>query len=208
MYDWIQIISNQWYRTLSTHEITWVCCELNGSSREYITRSHIKLNKFGLRGKMSPMQQKCHWGYYVNLLISEYLSYSQQVKLATDGKKCHRGVLLIFLNQFISNISNLYNLEENLRLSYQTKRDIIFSDPESDYIFPFFFFQFRTWFIYFFFLYARMIHLLRRGECVGIYCKLITNWIESTQARIFFLAQYKAGIQNQNSNNNWRSVSI
>ena len=28
MDDWIQIISNQWNRMISNHNITWVCCEL------------------------------------------------------------------------------------------------------------------------------------------------------------------------------------
>ena len=34
MNDWIQIISNQWYITLLTHDITWFCCKLNRLSRE------------------------------------------------------------------------------------------------------------------------------------------------------------------------------
>ena len=58
------------------------------------------------------------------------------------------------------------------------------SNPESNNIFLHFTFQLRTWFIFCFFLYVVIIHLIWRGECVGIYCKLIPDWIESTQAWI------------------------
>ena len=77
MNDLIEIRNDQCYITLSPDEIILVCCELNKLYREHITRSHSNLDNFGLHGKMSLMQQKFHQWYYVDLLISEYLSYSE-----------------------------------------------------------------------------------------------------------------------------------
>ena len=123
MDDWIQILPNQWYITISTHEITWVYYELKVLPREYIACSHINLNTVGSRDKVSSMQQKCHRWYYVNTLISEYLSCNRQGWLAIDGtwlrpmeRKCHRQVLSIFLNHDISNISNLCKSERKFEL--------------------------------------------------------------------------------------------
>ena len=111
-------------------------------------------------------------------------------------------------NKYISNISNLYNPNKNMSLAYQMKCDIIFSDPESDHIFSHSCFS-VTYLVYIYlFSYVVIIHLLRIGKCVAIYCRLIIDWIESTQARILFTAQCRAGIHNQIRNNTWRSISI
>ena len=64
------------------------------------------------------------------------------------------------------------------------------SDPESNHIFLYFTFKLRTWFIFCFLSYVVIIHLLWRGEGVGIYCKFIPDWIESTLAWISFPTQY------------------
>ena len=77
MDEWIHIIYKQQYRTLSNHEITWIYCELNELSREYGVRSHVILNNVRSCDKMSSMKHKCHQWHYVNLLISEYLSYNR-----------------------------------------------------------------------------------------------------------------------------------
>ena len=45
---------------------------------------------------------------------------------------CYSALFSILLNWYISNISNLYNLEKNLSLSFQTISDHMFSDPKSD----------------------------------------------------------------------------
>ena len=72
-----------------------------------------------------------------------------------------------------------------MSLASQVKCDNLFSDTGvGSYIFTFLFSQLRTWFIYFFFSYVVIIHLLRRGEGVGIYYKLISYWIKSTQAQL------------------------
>ena len=108
-------------------------------------------------------------------------------------------------NQYISNISNLYNPDVNMRLASQTKCDKMFSDPKSDNILSYF--QLSTWFIYIFFSYVIIIHLIWKGEGDVIYCKLIPYWIGFTQARILFPDQYITRIYNQIRNNPWKSIS-
>ena len=58
----------------------------------------------------------------------------------------------------------------------------------------------RTWFIYIFFSYVVIIHLLRRGVVVGIYCPLIPDWIKLTQAQILFSCQ----MQNKDTEPNYK----
>ena len=53
-----------------------------------------------------------------------------------------------------------------------------------DQTFSHFFSKLRTCFIFCFFLFVVIIHLLQKGEGVGIYCNLIPDWIKSTQARL------------------------
>ena len=121
-------------------------CELNGLPREYIVCSHVKLNKVGLRDKISLMEHKCHRWYNVNLLISEYLQYNRQGRLAIDvtgSRSMKRKIpLTVFINiqVIVSKISGIYaNKNVNLSLASQMKCDNIFLDPESDHIFSHFF---------------------------------------------------------------------
>ena len=70
-------------------------------------QSEVNLNKFNSRAlceislacvlKMSSMQQKCHWYlyYYVNLLISEYLSRELQSRLTHVDNK-----IVLFYKKF------------------------------------------------------------------------------------------------------------
>ena len=61
-----------------------------------------------------------------------------------------------------------------------------------------------TYLVYIFlFLYVVIIHLLWWQDGVGIYCKLIPNWIILTQERILFTTQYRTVIQNQIRNTTW-----
>ena len=63
-------------------------------------------------------------------------------------QKFHRRFFSI-LYQYISNIYNIYNTEVNMSLASQTKYDNILSDlGVRSYIFTFFYFQIRTWFIF------------------------------------------------------------
>ena len=112
------------------------------------------------------MQRKCHRRYYVNLLIYEYISYGKQGMLAINGTKISSTGFINILNQYISNISNLYNPEENLRLASQTKCDIMFSYLKSDYIFSHFCFS-VTHLVYIFFIIVCGNYPLtsKRGRC-------------------------------------------
>ena len=112
-----------------------------------------------------------------------------------------------FSNQCISNISNIYSQKKNLSLESQTNCDIMFPDPESNHIFSIFF-QLRTCFIFCFFSYVVIIHLLQIGEGVGIYCKLIHDWFKLPRVRLLFFAQCRAGIHNHIQNTTWRSILI
>ena len=121
MYDWVKILSKQWYRTLSTHEITWICCELNGLSRE--VKFHQCSNNF-TSGTTN---------------ISSYLNIYPLIdksRLAIDGTKMSlKNVLLNFFYQYISNI---YSVNKNLSLASRTEYDNMFSDPGvGSYIFIF-----------------------------------------------------------------------
>ena len=123
-------------------------------------RSHVNLNKVGSRDKISSTQKNIIDG---TTSISSNLNIYPIIKkttLAIDEKKFHRWVLSNFLNQYISNISNIYNTNKNMSLAYQTKRDNKFSDSESDHIFSHFVFQLRPWFNLFFFSYVVIIHLI------------------------------------------------
>ena len=126
---------------------------------------------------------------YLNI----YPAISSACSQSTE-RKFHRRFSRL-LNQYISNISNLYNLNVNLSLESQTKCDNMFSDPESYNLFSYF--QLRTWFIYFFLSYVVIIHLLKRREGVVIYCKVITNLIELTRAQILFTNKCRKVIQNK-----------
>ena len=144
---------------------------------------------------------KCYWcSKYVindtfeNLLISIYLSYSQQGTLMIHGMKMLSTVFIGYLNQCISNISNLYNTNVNMSLESQMKCDNILSDPKSDHISSHFS---VTYLVYiYFFSYMIITHLIWRGQGVGIYCKLIINVIELTRTQMLFPAQCRSETQN------------
>ena len=161
MYDWIHIISNQWYITLSIHYITWIYCGPNKLSRKHITRSHVNLNKVITRGKISWMKRKRHRQYYQNLLISEYLSYIRQGTLAIYGTK----ISLTGLSIFQINISQISTIRKNMSLASQTKCDIIFSDPKSDHIFPHFFSVTYMAYILFVLIFGNDPLDSKRGRC-------------------------------------------
>ena len=166
--------------------------------------SHVNLNKVGSCGQISFIQKKCHWLSNVNFLISTYLPCDLQKLLVIDAVKIPLTVLLL-LNQYISNISNIYNPDVNLSLAYLTICDHMFSYPKSYNIFSYFWLH--TWHIFCFFSYVVIVLLLQRRKGVRIYCKLISSWIESTWERILFPTQYKTVIQNNILYTNWRSIS-
>ena len=81
------------------------------------------------------MEQNCHRWYYVNLIISKYLSCNRKDSLAIDGTEILSTGFIAFSNNDTSNIPNMFNPDVNLRLVSQIKFYDMFSDPESDHIF-------------------------------------------------------------------------
>ena len=133
MDEWVHILSNQWYITLPTHGITWFVFELNKFCDMYkcimwssIISIAISISKFPwIRLSrvltMSSIRQKCHLRLYccVHLLIYKYIPYYRQSTLTHVNNKTvlfYTIVLYFALNPYISNISNLYNPDENMSL--------------------------------------------------------------------------------------------
>ena len=85
--------------------------------------------------------------------------------------------------------------ESELSISNKMWQNAFRSYPESNHIFLCCTFQLRTYFIFCFFSYVVIIHLLQRGGGVGIYCKLIPNWIKSTRTWMSFTAQYRTNFE-------------
>ena len=139
------------------------------------------------------MEQTCHWRYYINTLVSAYLSLNWQERLAIDKsgswsmeQKRYRRVLSIFKSLYLKYFKSIES-ERKFELSISNGMWQKISDPDSDHIFSHFL---GTQLVYIlFFSYVIIIHLLRRWGGVGIYCPLITDWIESTQAQILFSCQ-------------------
>ena len=77
----------------------------------------------------------------------------------------------LLLNQYISNISNLYNLDVDLSFASQMICDHMFSDPKLYYIYSYF--LLRTWFIYFS---PRMWQLSTYSED-GYVLEYIVSWL-------------------------------
>ena len=142
MDDWVQIISRQWYITLSTHDITWFCCELNELRKVYYViwpyRSHIKciyilLNKVVLCGQNFHQYDE----HFIKLvLLSSFLNISISTLWSTNNYHvCQQQDVFLFYvpvissllsNPYISNISNPDN-PKKLSLASQTICDHIFS---------------------------------------------------------------------------------
>ena len=140
------------------------------------------------------IQQNCHQrSYYcLHFLISEYLPRDWKITLACVNNNTILFCTTVFsllLTQSIWNISNLYNPDKNSIWTYQMICDQICSDPKSDNIFSYYWLL--NWLIYFFLSYVEIVHLSQIWEGVGIYGKLIPNWIKSTRARILFPAKFR-----------------
>ena len=87
---------------------------------------------------------------YIHFLISCYLPCYWQSKLAHVINKTvlfYTTVLFYLLsNPYISNISSIYNTDQNLSLASQTICDHMFSYPKLDHAFHIF--QLRSWIIF------------------------------------------------------------
>ena len=119
-------------------------------------------------------------------------------------RKCHRWFFYTFESIYIKYIKSLQSgCKFELSISKNMQPHGFRSGVRS-YIFIFL----AKYLDYiFFFSYVTIFHLLWRREGVGIYCKLIPDWIESTRAWILFTDKYITGIQNYIWNTTWRSIS-
>ena len=134
-----------------------------------LCNSHDDLNNISA----SSMEKKCHWRYYINIIVSGYLSFNWQERLAIDEsgsrsmeRKRYRRVYL-FLNNDTSNIKNPSNPNVNSSLAFQTKCDNMFSDIQSDHIFSHFS---GTYLVYVLFLLVCGNYPLtsKRGRCSNL----------------------------------------
>ena len=128
--------------------------------------SHVNLNKVGA----SSMERKCHRRYYINISISEYLSWNWQERLAINEarsrpmKKKVINRFYLFSNHNTSNIPNILNPTVNLSLASQTKCENIFSDLYLDHIFHIFL-GYLPGYILFLLVCGNYTLTLKRGRC-------------------------------------------
>ena len=162
--------------------------------------SHANLTKVD----SSWMELKYHQQYYINIHISAYLSCNWQEQLVIDEaclqsmkRKRYWRVWSIFKLGYLKYFKYL---ESNCKFELSISNEMwqhVFISVVGSYISHFS--RVFTWFIYIFFSYVVIINLLQRGVGVGIYCTLIPDWIESTQAQILFHLQMQNGDTEPNS---------
>ena len=131
------------------------------------------------------MQQKCHPRSYINFLIFKYLSFNWKIHARYQWEKnvIDESFYQILKPKYLKCLKYLKS-EKKSEPSISNKMGQNVSDSGvGSYIFNFFS-RLCTWLIYIFFLYVLIILLLRREEGVGIYCKLILDWTESTRAQL------------------------
>ena len=103
--------------------------------------SSVNLNKNGAPS----MKRKCHRRYYINIIVSIYLSFDWQERLAInksgsrfDETKTLSTSYVLFSKHNTSILSILSNPNVNSSLASQTKCDNVFSYPQLDHIFSHF----------------------------------------------------------------------
>ena len=96
--------------------------------------SHVNLNNIDLCGQMLLMQYNFNLRYYVNYLISEYISCDLKSMLVINGTKISSMVFLYFLIN-ISQAYQISTIQTEYELSIQKKCNNMF--------------QIRSWIIYF-----------------------------------------------------------
>ena len=127
------------------------------------------------------MKRKFYIRYYINILVSIYLSFNLQERLAID-KSGSRSIkqktlstsYILFSNHNTSNLSNLSNPNVNSSLASQTKCDNVFSYPELDHIFSHFL---GTYLVYILCLLVCGNYplILNRGRCRNLLS--IDSWL-------------------------------
>ena len=87
--------------------------------------------------------------------------------IVIDGTKMLSMVFLEFSNEYISNISNIYNPNVNLSLASQIKRDKIFPDTKLDNIFSHFSVMYLVY-ILFLLVCGNYPITLKSGRCINL----------------------------------------
>ena len=106
--------------------------------------SHVNLNNIDLCGQMLLMQYNFNLRYYVNYLISEYISCDLKSMLVINGTKISSMVFLYFLIN-ISQAYQISTIQTEYELSIQKKCNNMF--------------QIRSWIIYFNFLVTYLVYI-------------------------------------------------
>ena len=133
------------------------------------------------RTNISLMHQKYHQRYYINFLMSEYLSFNWQNHTCYwwNEKVVDGSISRFFKSIYLKYVKFLQSGRKS-ELSISNKMGQHVFRYRSMIIYSLHFFcQLHNWFILCFLLYVVNIHLLWRGGDVGRYCKLIPNWIKA-----------------------------
>ena len=151
------MISNNLHITLSTHETTWFCCELNVLPREHITRSHLNLHRVGLRSQISSMQRKYHQQHAkMSSTVIHKFTHIWLSILYTTNHTCDR-----WNENFINGFSRfLESIYFKYIKSLQSKLEF---EPKSYHIFHIF--SYVPSFIYFLLVCGNYSFTLKRGRC-------------------------------------------
>ena len=130
--------------------------------------------------------------YYVYLFIYKYPTCDWQITLTRVNNNkifiLHDNFFFNFKLIYISNISSLYNTENNWANNLKQYVTACFQ-IRSWFILSIFFDYVPGLYIYFF-LCVEIFHLLQIRVGVRIYCKLIPDWIKLTPSRILLTSQY------------------
>ena len=135
--------------------------------------------------------KKNHWQsyYYAHFLVSEYLPRDlQSTPVCVKNKTVLFYTKVLFSSTFESiYLKYLQSLQSRKQFEPSISNDM--SPHFSRFGVSIFFGCIPGFFL--FFLYVAIVHLLQRQEGVGIYCKLVPDWIESIPDRILFPDQYR-----------------
>ena len=141
MYYWVQILFNQWYITLLSHDIIWVCCEVNKLRKVYYVipryQYHVqRIYVYGIRldrllkdiiDTIKISSKVVILGSFPNILIytHDWKITLTHVNNKTGFQFSRQFCFSLLSKPYISNISNLKNPDKNLSLWFQTMCDHI-----------------------------------------------------------------------------------
>ena len=152
---------------------------------------------------------KCHKCRRMSLLI---LRKFPHIIIYILWSKNHACDWWIFFSKMVFSTFKPIYLKYLKSLQYRWKSELSISNEIWQHVFRYevgsyiFIFSVTCLVYIFFFSYVVIIHLLKRGEGVGIYYKLIPYWTEPTRTKIWITTQHRTEIQNQIRNNTCRII--